>query len=55
MHKSYNRPADPQPAPTYCFCSRCAREVYSPADGVHLGRHMLCTDCLRALRREVKR
>lgn len=54
MSKRKYASRDPQQALIFCYCRRCAREVYSPADGVRLGRGMLCTDCVRFLSREVR-
>ena len=55
MHKMKYRPVDPQQALAFCYCRRCAREVYFPDDGVQLGQGMLCADCVRHLKREVRR
>ena len=53
MRKRNHPCFDPQQAEVLCYCRRCAREIYFTADGVRLGAHMLCADCVRQLRREV--
>ena len=47
------RSKDPQQAGIFCYCRRCAREVYSPTDGVRLDYGMICSDCVRLLLQEV--
>lgn len=54
MNKRKYRLKDPQLAQIYCYCRRCAREIYSPGDGVRIGRMMLCSDCVRQLHWEVR-
>ena len=54
MNRRKYVPRDPQQARIFCYCRRCAREVYSPTDGVRLDRGMLCTDCVRFLLQEVR-
>lgn len=53
MRKRNHPCFDPEQAEVLCYCRRCAREIYFTADGVRLGAHMLCADCVRQLRREV--
>jgi len=54
MQKRFYRAIDPQQAQVLCYCRRCAREIYFSTDGVRLGVHMLCADCVRQLQREVR-